>query len=104
MRSRRSILRDAFRPVGIYRKPIIPILPYQSAILQDRDLYHLGGVYYGVDTGWAVYEMILKPQGPRRDEYPLGGIPIGISQSYLFYLSYHINPIYPILPILYPTG
>ena len=64
--------------VGIYRNPVTHILPYQSAILQDRDVYQPGGVYYGSGTGWTEYEMILKPQGPRHDEYPLGGTHIGI--------------------------
>ena len=77
--SRRSILRAGFRPVGVYRNPIFPILPFLSFILPDMDLYQPGGVYYGVDTHWAEYAMILKPQDSHHDEYPLGGMPAGLS-------------------------
>ena len=76
---RRSILWAGFRPVGVYPNPICPILPYLSSILQDRDPYRPGGVYYGVDTRGAEYEMNLKPQYLHRAEYPLGGMPAGLS-------------------------
>ena len=76
---RRRILWAGFRPGGVYPNPICPILPYLFSILQDRDLYQQGGVYYGVDTRWAEYEMDLKPQDLQRAEYPLGGMPAGLS-------------------------
>ena len=60
----RSILALGFRPVGVYRNPIFPTLPYLYDILQDRELYQLGGVNYGVDTGREGYENDPETTGP----------------------------------------
>ena len=68
VRNRQSIAQAGFGMVGVYRHPIFPTVPCLSSILQDMGLYKPGGVYYGADTRWAKYDMILKPQGARRDE------------------------------------
>ena len=75
----RRILKMGYRTVGVYPNPIFPTLSYLSSILQDRDLHQQGGVSYELDNRRAEYEMPPKPQDTRRDEYPLGGIPAGLS-------------------------
>ena len=77
--NRRSVLCAGFRPVEVCPNPIFPTLPCLPTILQDRDLYQSGGIYYGIDTRWAEYEMVLKPQDRHRDDYPLGNMPAGLS-------------------------
>ena len=72
-------LRTGFRPAGVYHNPTVHIIPFLSSILQDRDLYKPGGVYYGSDTHWAECEMIPKAPVPNHDEYPLGGMAAGLS-------------------------
>ena len=64
LRNMRSILASRCRPVGVYRNRIFPTLPYLYDILQDRELYQLGGINYGVDTGGGGYENDPETTGP----------------------------------------
>ena len=67
-----------YRPVGVYRNPICPILPNLSSILKDMDLYQPVGVAYGLDTVRAEFEIRPTPHRASHAEYPLGGIPDGL--------------------------
>ena len=74
-RNRRLILSDGFWPDRVHRNPIFPTQRNVYYILQDRDLYQLGGDYYGPDTALTEYEIAWIPHGRCRDEYPMGAIP-----------------------------
>ena len=52
-----------------------PTISHQSDIIQDMDLYRLGGVSYRENTTQSEYEATQQPQDTTKLIAPFGGYP-----------------------------
>lgn len=57
--------------VAMISNTIGPTVTRQSATIQDKGLYLLGGVSFRENTSQSEYEATPKPNGNRHDDRPL---------------------------------